>query len=255
MRCLSQLLLMINEGFFLKRPQRFNNICKVYPPSINEIIDDPSFPLYRKLLTTSQEEIEDLYIEKKIEGKIPTPLEYLLSAAYREKEVEFVIKKSINFFVHDEVNFLYEQKAIVIGDLSKIVKTLKSVEDLKLIKEDNFFDFQNLIREALGDNAIEPPDPNEDPRVKRIKAKARYRDKIKAKQGLGLKLNTTLASICCMGFGLNPLNIGEISYASVPVLIRFYQEKDKYETDVKSLLAGADSKKVKPKYWIRNIED
>ena len=46
-----------------------------------------------------------------------------------------------------------------------------------------------------------------------------------------------------MGFGLNPLNIGEISYASVPVLIRFYQEKDKYETDVKSLLAGADSKK------------
>ena len=58
-----------------------------------------------------------------------------------------------------------------------------------------------------------------------------------------------------MGFGLNPLNIGEISYASVPVLIRFYQEKDKYETDVKSLLAGADSKKVKPKYWIRNIED
>lgn len=246
---------MINEGFFLKRPQRFNDICKVYPPSINEIIDNQHFPLYRKLLTTSQEEIEDLYTEKNIEGRVPTPLEYLLSASYQEKKIEAILKGAITFFVHDEVSFLYEQKSIVIGDLSEIVKTLESVEELKLIKEDNFFNFQNLIREALGDKAIEPPNPNEDPRVKRIKAKARYRDKIKAKQGLGLKLNTTLASICCMGFGLNPLNIGEISYASVPVLIRFYQEKDKYETDVKSLLAGADSKKVKPKYWIRNIED
>ncbi len=246
---------MINENFFLKRPQRFDDICKVYPPSVNEVIDNPNFPLYRKLLTISQEEIEDLYIEKNIEGRVPTPLEYLLSASYQDKKTESIFKEAITFFVHDKVNILYEQKSIVIGDLSEIVKKLKSVEELKLIKEDNFFDFQNLIREALGEKPIEPPNPNEDPRVKRIKAKARYRDKIKAKQGLGLKLSTTLAAICCMGFGLNPLNIGEISYASIPVLIRFYQEKDKYETDVKSLLAGADSKKIKPKYWIRNIED
>lgn len=107
----------------------------------------------------------------------------------------------------------------------------------------------------MGEKEIEPPDPDEDPRVKRIKAKARYRDKIKAKKGMGLKLNSTLISICCMGLGLNPLNIGEISYASIPALVRHYQEKEKYEIDVQSLLAGADSKKVKPKYWIRNIED
>jgi hypothetical protein len=38
-----------------------------------------------------------------------------------------------------------------------------------------------------------------------------------------------------MNFGLNPLNIGEITYAAIPLLIRYYQEKDKYETDVRSL--------------------
>ena len=58
-----------------------------------------------------------------------------------------------------------------------------------------------------------------------------------------------------MNFGLNPLNIGELTQYSVSVLIRYYQEKEKYETDIKSLLAGADSKKVKPQNWIRNIED
>ena len=102
---------------------------------------------------------------------------------------------------------------------------------------------------------IPPPNPNEDPRVKAIKAKARYRDYLKAKQGKGLNLKTTLSSICCMGFGLNPLNIGELSYAAIPALIATYQEKEKYELDVDSLLAGADAKKVKPKYWIRNLDE
>ena len=31
--------------------------------------------------------------------------------------------------------------------------------------------------------------------------------------------------------------------------------KKKYDIDIRSLLAGADSKKVKPQNWIRNIED
>jgi len=88
-----------------------------------------------------------------------------------------------------------------------------------------------------------------------MKAKARYRDRVKAKKGLGLNLLSTISSICCMGYGLNPLNIGELSYAAIPILLATYQEKEKYDIDIRSLLAGADSKKVKPKYWIRNLDD
>ena len=33
------------------------------------------------------------------------------------------------------------------------------------------------------------------------------------------------------------------------------QNIQKYEIDIDSLLAGADSKKIKPKYWIRNFEE
>lgn len=107
----------------------------------------------------------------------------------------------------------------------------------------------------MGEKKIAPPVENEDPRIKKMKAKARYRDKIKAKRGGGLSFSSILISICCMGLGINPLNIGEISYAAIPALMRYYQEKEKYETDIKSLLAGADSKKVKPIYWIRDIND
>ena len=64
-----------------------------------------------------------------------------------------------------------------------------------------------------------------------------------------------IASICCMGIGITPLNIGEMSYVALELVMKRCQEKEKYELDIKSLLAGADSKKLKPKYWIKNFED
>ena len=86
---------------------------------------------------------------------------------------------------------------------------------------------------------------------------SRYRDKIKAKQAAknGVTLFNTMASICCMGIGLTPLNIGEMSYVAMQNILSTYQDKEKYELDIDSLLAGADSKKIKPKYWIRNLEE
>jgi hypothetical protein len=83
-----------------------------------------------------------------------------------------------------------------------------------------YFDFQNAIRTVVGQKEIKPPeptDPNEDPRIRAIKEKARRRDAIKAKQNNkdGIALSTSLVAICCMGIGITPLNIGEMSYAAI----------------------------------------
>jgi hypothetical protein len=45
-----------------------------------------------------------------------------------------------------------------------------------------------------------------------------------------------------------------MSYASVGEIIKVMQDKEKYDIDIRSLLAGADSKKIKPKYWIGNTD-
>jgi hypothetical protein len=77
----------------------------------------------------------------------------------------------------------------------------------------------------LGEKKVSPPEPvnpNEDPRVTRIKEKARERDRLKAKRAGkdGISLNTCLTAICCMGIGLTPLNIGEMSYAAIGPLMK-----------------------------------
>lgn len=243
---------MSDLQYFLGYPTEFKNICLVYPPKIKDIVANTNFPIYEKLLTYSQEEIEDEYVEKKIDlSTLLNPFEYILNGAYNNLNFRAMLSKAFMFFIHEPVIFLFEQKQIAIGKLQET----KSVDQLRILKEEDFFDFQNEIRRSLGRPAIELPDPNEHPRIKAMKAKARYRDRIKAKQGKNLNLKSILASICYMDLGLNPLNIGELSYAAIPVLFATYQEKEKYELDIESLLAGADSKKVKPKYWIRNLDN
>ena len=240
------------DQFFLGYPVEFKKLCLVYPPKVKDVVTNIKYSIYAKLLTLSQEEIEDQFVEKGWDLKsLLTPFEFMLNNAYHDKAIEQLTKESFEFFVHEDVTLLFEEKAVVIGD----IKEIKSLENLRILREVDFFEFQNLIRNAIGSKSIEAPRADEDPRVKAIKAKARYRDRIKEKKGLGIKLITSLAAICCMNMDLNPLNIGELSYAAVPILMNIYQEKEKYRLDIDSILAGGDSKKIKPQYWIRNLED
>lgn len=246
---------MINPSTFLGEPSWFKNICQIYPPKVKDVVTNQDFSNFQTILLISAEEIEDLFVENKQKmDTYPTPLEFLLANCYNNKNYEELTRKAFMFFIREKITILYDLKAIWIGDTTEL-SNIDNLQQLRLLNEENFLDFQNSIRKALGEKPKEPPNPNEDPRVKRIKAKARYRDRVKAKKDKGIGFSTSLTSICCMGIGITPLNVGELSYAAVSELIRRYQEKEKYETDVSSLLAGADSKKVKPKYWIRNLED
>ena len=251
---------MNKELFFIGEPSEFKPGIKIYPPTVKDVIMNPLFGHFERLLTYSQEEIEDEFLEAKKKLDVyPTPFEFLLNNSYHSEQYRDLCLKAFKFFIHEEVTFLYEQKMIIVGNLQEVLKGVKTIDDLIFIKEEEFFEFQNLIRASIGRKQIEKPDPNIDPCIAEIKRKSRRAERLKAKQiakgkGEGITLYTILVSICCMGLGITPLNIGEMSYVALEAILRKYQEKEKYELDIDSLLAGADSKKVKPKYWIRNFE-
>ena len=251
---------MNKELFFIGEPSEFKPGIKIYPPTVRDVIINNKYSLYSRVLTYSQEEIEDEFLEAKNPLKVyPTPIEFLLNNSYHNESYRKICQEAFEFFIHQKVTFLYELKTILIGDLEEELAKTESLESLVMIKEEEFFDFQNGIRECVGKQAVELPDPDENPRIKEIKRKARLRDKLKAKQAekknQGISLYALLVSICCMGLGITPLNIGEMSYIALESIMRRYQDKEKYQLDIESLLAGADSKKVKPQYWIRNLED
>ena len=244
---------MINEKVFLGYPISFKDICKLYPPTINDVVSNDEFSKYQSLFTMSQEELDDAYRNEDKTVITPNPFTYLLINYHAEEKTRPIILRGFEKFLHEPVTIVPELEIVVIGVKEEDLNPDKDLINPRLITKDNFFEFQNAIRSIIGMEEVEPPDPNEDPRVARIKAKSRYREKVKAKKNMGPKLGTLLAAICCMGIGLNPLNIGEMSYADIIWLIGIYQQKESYNTDIRALLAGADSKKVKPKYWIKNL--
>ena len=251
---------MSNAAVFIGEPLDFKGKFKIYPPKVKDVVSNPAFNQYLQVLTITQEDIQDQLKDYIKQGeKVPNPFEFLLINCYHHLEFKKIATMAFEFFLHQPVHFFFEEKILVVGDLEKMVQEIKSLDDLVLIKEEDYFDFQNKIREVLGDKPVkspEPPNPNEDPRITAMKEKARRRDRLKAKQSAkdGISTQTCLVAICCMGIGLTPLNIGEMSYAAIGPIMRMSQERERYDIDIRSLLAGADSKKIKPKYWIRNSD-
>jgi len=245
---------MIDERVFLGYPIDFKDICQIYPPTVNDVCGNKDFLIYQSLFTMTQEELEDAYVDSAGATNVPTPFQYLLMNYYQDEIMREKIEDGFMKFVHEPVTIVPEIEMLLIGKSEDELDPDVDLENPRLLTEENFFDFQNAIRMVMGEKAAEPPDPDEDPRVKRIKAKARYRERLKAKRQKGPQFGTLLAAICCMGIGLSPLNIGEMSYACVHWLISMEQQREEYDIDIRALLAGADSKKVKPKYWIKNID-
>ena len=245
---------MIDDKIFLGLPIKFKDICEIYPPTVKDVSSNEHFHIFQSLFTMTQEELDDAYSQDDNIKRVPTPFEYLMINCYQDEQIKEYVLEGFNHFLHEPVTIEPQLEMILIGVDEEHLDPDKDLDEPRLISKEDYFDFQNMIRQALGDKQVEPPDPNEDPRIKRIKAKARYRDKLLAKRQQGPKFGTLLAAICCMGIGLTPLNIGEMSYACVQWLIAIEQQRESYDIDIRALLAGADSKKVKPKYWIKNID-
>ena len=253
---------MINERVFLGYPIEFKDICQIYPPTVKDVISNKDFPIYQSLFTMTQEDLEDAYAQDERVNQIPTPFQYLLMNYYQDDGMQEKIIQAFQQFIHEPVTIVPEIEMLLIGKTEEELDPDTDLDNPRLLTEENYFDFQNHIRIVMGEEIEKVPDPEEeslDPRIKRYKAKIRASEKMlakkKAKDKKAPTFGTLLAAICCMGIGLTPLNIGEMSYACIHWLVSMEQQKEEYDIDIRALLAGADSKKVKPKYWIKNIDE
>ena len=247
---------MIDPAVFLGEPLSFGKVCKVYPPKVRDVVANLETQSYIMILCWNQDDINDILKSKNIvldDNKQLEPFDFLMANALNNLEFKNNITNAIKFFTHEEeVHVLPSQMLIYIGTLEDLPKA-KSLEELRCITKQNYLDFQNIIRSTLGFEIEEPDPPDLNPIVKRVRkaARERIRAKRKAQGKKGVDYTSMMSAVCCMQVGVSPLTIGDIPYAAMNELISSYQRKEKYETDIQSVYAGADPKKVKPKYWIR----
>lgn len=247
---------MNKTKLFIGEPIRFENKISVYPPTVGDIVSNELVLKGYYLLTQSQEDIIDLLNKQKDKdiNQYPTPLEFLLANAYNSKEFSKIVVYFLNFILREQTTLVFDHKMIVVGSLDE-VNSIATIDQLRTINNNNFFEFQNIIRLVFGNKKIEPY-KEEDPLVAKIKAKARERERRVASQKSNQNaLINSILSVCFMDCGVTPFNVKDLPYCALNQLIKTYQIKEKYEKDVSLIIGGADPKKVKPKYWLKELNE
>ncbi len=249
----------MQELILLGRPIPYRKNIMVYPPTVLDVISEPDFAVFNSILTTSYLDIWDAAVkaqgintfnmEEIIKSSL-TPYELFHYQCYSSKEYHNLAVKAITFFTREKVKIIPETKTIAF-----FTDDVKDFKDLVTVTTDfEFEDFQNYIRKSLGRSEV-IRQPVFDYKKEAFDAKGRYRDRATQNSKDGISFFDMIVAICCMGIGINLLNIGDIAYNAVSIIFNKMQKKEAFETDLKVATAGMGNSKVKPVHWLKNDDN
>lgn len=199
------------------------------------------------LLLMTETDIEKIVKEKGGDisqlGNFST-LSYLLKSAELNEMFFLELEKALSTFIQEDILLLPKINAILVGPPS----------ERRLIKEDNFLDFQTILRIQNRKEVPEPPPENESAIAKKMRLARERREAVKRKQQQQNGSQQELAELLEIAevFGIDYY---EKSIYAFYGLIQRHQLREKWDQDIQMLCAGADSKKIKTKYWGGGPED
>ena len=239
------LLEQIEAEAFLGLPSKFAGIGKIYPLTIAEVVEMGVIEYNKRvgLLLLTEVEIQKIIKEKSgVEVSIEDikPLNYLLASANSNDTFFLELQDSFSTFLKEEVLLLPEIGAVLINP--------QSPQDKRLITEENFVEFQNILRIQNRKEVKTAPPKNEtfgERKMRLLRERVAEAKKKKAgKDGSKIKLADMLEIATVFG-----IDTSQCSFYAFYGLIKRYQLKEKWEQDVAMLCAGASSKDLKTKYW------
>lgn len=224
-------------------------ICLIYPINIGEIakIGTQKFFRYLNLLTFSQEDVNEALKEMGINSEEQiTPFQFIVMSS-RFEDFSLEIKQAFSTFIREKVEILLDESVIAIGG---------ETSEVRYLTEENFSQFQQIL---ILQNNLEKS-KNEDRLNKPSNAIAeRIIQKIKKnqKKSTGDDLVEFADLVSCLaarGNGINIFNVWDLNYYSFNDQFQRVKMIEEYDMNVRSILAGADPKKVELKHWIRSIK-
>lgn len=234
---------IIKEQAYSGFPSRLPGVCDIYPGMMNEMLAMGS-DIYSQrlgLLLITDTEIEKIVKEKGGDYEAIaqfSPLVYLLKSAEVSDTFLLELQKAFSTFIKEEILLLPKINSVLVGPMS----------EKRLITEKNFVDFQTILSIQNRRKVPEPPPENESAIAKKMRLAREKRDAVKRKQQQKEGGEQDLADL------LEIAEVFGIDYKSKSIyafygLIQRHQLKEKWDQDIRMLCAGADSKKIKAKYW------
>lgn len=233
-------------------PVEIPKLCTIYPVTLREIanIGAKNFYSYLNIFTLNKEDVDEYFANSGIEEDL-TPFQFMLVLTQSDPQYLISAQAAFKLFLHeDNVMFLPSNEAIVLGDIAE--ERVIDNEKFEAIKQ--IIETQNILETESADARMDnPSDAKAAQIIKKLKEGKKMREKVK--KGSDLNFSDLVASLAAGGNGLNILNVWDLSYYAFNDQFKRMQMKEEYENTYKSLLAGADPKKVKIRYWIDTIQN
>ena len=212
-----------------------DNLCLVYPVTLSEIaqLGEEKFFHMLNLLTITT---EDINAETAM-----SPFDFLLVNSVNS-DFFLELQNAFSTFIREEITILPRERAIRIGD--------------KLMYEKDFIQLQKIL--SLQNNLEEDKDSMSNPadaEAARIIAKIKEGKEKIGKNEMKVELSDLVSCLAAKGNGINIFNVWELSYYSFNDMFKRLKMIEDYDVNMRSILAGADPKKVQLKHWIRNINE
>lgn len=232
-----------------------DDICMVYPLTIKDVIGMGENEYRRQLglLTLTSYELYEHYKERGISVSEDIDVyDNIMDSC--ENDVSFLldIQKAFHTFIREQVQILSDLRIIVIGNGM----------EKRIMDKSKFYSFQNILRIQNRIPVEEEIPENENPMQKKFRLRREQLKQAKKKQAEregkeAISFHDLISSLCVYNIGINLQNVGDLSVYAFHELFDRVQEKEKYDFDMRLILAGANSKtkKINPKNWIRNLRD
>lgn len=233
----------IKEQAFMGVPSQFEAIGKVYPFTIDEIIrmSSSTYNSYLGLLLLTEVDIVNI-IKEKTGEEIPIEqvevLSYLLQSATANDTFLLELQTAFSTFLKEEILLLPKINSVLVGP----------PDEKRLITKDNFPIFQDILRIQNKREVKEAPPVDETPgqrKMRLLREKVAEVKKKQAQKNNGKQTFVELLEIAST-YGID---VGSHSLYAFYSLLSRYQRKEKWEQDLQMICAGADSSKLKTKYW------
>lgn len=242
--------LMLLHGKPILIPSTPINVFPIRLKDISEI-GVRKYYRYLNLICLNASEIEGLLKDTEI-SDAEGIYAFLIVTSLAQLDFRQEVQKAFKFFTHERIylnkedNYFYVKRSD--GEDFKVdFETFEMLQ--KIVKKQNYMDSkkEEEVAKPINDRARAILEKQRKGRetVARLKEK-NSEDSI--------DFHDLVGSLAAKGNGLNILNIWNLTYYAFNDQLQRLKMIEEYSNGIQSLIAGADSKKVKLKYWIRSIQ-
>ena len=238
----------VKEQAYVGYPSQLKGICDIYPSMMKDFLkDSTAFSGRLGILLLTEAEISDLIKQKSGKDVPPEEIhvfEFLLQSAEHDDHFLLDLQDAFSTFIKEDIFILPSYHAVVVGP----------PEDKRWITEENFGDFQTILRIQNRKEVPEPPPEDESPFARKMRLLKEKREAVKRKQQQKEGNKQELADLLEIAevFGVNTM---EKSVYAFYGLVHRHQMREKWDQDIAMMCAGADPKKMKIEYWGDNSKE